>query len=137
MNVFTATGRLGRDAETRFTTNQTPVASMPIAVDFGFGDNKGTIWMDSSLWGKRAESGLIGYLVKGQQVAVSGELGQRKYTNKEGAEVTVTTLKIAEIDLVGGQPSGQQQQPQQQRPASQPKPQAAPEEDFDSSDIPF
>lgn len=139
MNVFTATGRLGRDAETRFTTNQTPVASMPIAVDFGFGDNKGTIWMDSSLWGKRAESGLIGYLVKGQQVAVSGELGQRKYTNKEGAEVTVTTLKIAEIDLVGGQPSGQQQQPQQQRPAPQPqpRPQAAPEEDFDSSDIPF
>src|SRR5690554_3088192 len=98
MNVFTATGRLGRDAETRYTANGTAVAGMPIAVDFGFGDSKGTIWLDASLWGKRAESGLIPYLVKGQQVAVSGELGERTYTNQAGVEVTVSTLKIAEID---------------------------------------
>lgn len=134
MNVFTGTARLGRDAEVRYTTNQKAVASLPIAVDFGFGDNKGTIWMDGSLWGKRAESGLIQYLTKGQQVVVSGELGQRKYTNKEGIEVPVTTLKIAEIDLVGGQPSGQAQpqpqQPQQQRQAPQ-------SNDIEDDTIPF
>ncbi len=142
MNVFTATARLGRDAEVRHTTNQTPVAAIPMAVDFGFGDNKGTIWLDASLWGKRAESGLIPYLVKGQQVAVSGELGQRKYTNKEGIEVTVTTLKIAEIDLVGGQPSGQAQpqaRPQQMAPPRSEKPAKSMPEPVDDflDDIPF
>lgn len=137
MNVFTATGRLGRNVEVRQTQNGTSVAGMPIAVDFGFGDSKGAIWLDASLWGKRAESGLIGYLVKGQQVAVSGELGQRKYTNKEGVEVVINTLKIAEIDLVGGQAQGQPQ-PQRQAPAPKAKPYPEPEpyDDFDS-DIPF
>jgi single-strand DNA-binding protein len=152
MNVFTATARLGRDAEVRHTASQNTVAGMPLAVDFGFGDGKGTMWLDASLWGKRAESGLIQYLVKGQQVAVSGEQGQRKYTNKDGIEVTVTTLKIAEIELVGGKPEGQQsrpapqpqqqaQQSQQTRPQQQQSPaqqqrQPDPVDDFDS-DIPF
>lgn len=151
MNVFTGTGHLGRDAEVRQTQNGTSVAGMPIAVNFGFGDSKGTLWLDSSLWGKRAESGLMPYLVKGQQVAVSGELGQRKYTNNAGIEVVVMTLKLAEIDLIGGVPAAQQSQPQQpqqpqrtqpqqQRPApvqqQQPQYQPEPIDDFDQ-DIPF
>lgn len=49
MNVFSFTGRLGRDVDTRYTTNGTPVASFTAANDVGFGDNKKTQWVKCTL----------------------------------------------------------------------------------------
>jgi len=121
MNVFTAVGRIGRDAQVNHTANGTPVAGIALAVDSGFGDNKQTVWIDCALFGKRAESGLIQYLTKGQQVAVTGELGTRQYQKNDGTQGFSVTLRISEISLVGPQPQGQQAQPQQpaQRPQQQ------------------
>lgn len=144
--MYTAVGRIGRDAESRHTQNGTAVAGFPLAVDVGFGDNKQTLWLDSSLWGKRAEGGLIQYLVKGQQVYVAGEIGTREYQKRDGTPGFAVTLKIAEIDLVGGQ-SQQQQRPQhqpqnyQQAQANYAQQQGQPQnggnyEEFDDS-IPF
>ena len=114
-NVFSALGRIGRDAEVRSTQSGTSVAGFPVAVDVGFGDNKQTMWLDASLWGKRAESGLVQYLVKGQQVHVIGEIGTREFQKRDGAAGFAVTLKVAEIDLVGGQAQGNQQGPQPQQ----------------------
>ena len=51
MNVFTATGRLGRDVEVRTTQSGTTVANLAIAVDAGYGDNKKTQWgARSTVW---------------------------------------------------------------------------------------
>ena len=111
--MYTAVGRIGRDAENRHTQNGTAVAGFPLAVDVGFGDNKQTLWLDSSLWGKRAEGGLVQYLVKGQQVYVAGEIGTREYQKRDGTPGFAVTLKIAELDLVGGQGGQQPQQSQQ------------------------
>jgi single-strand DNA-binding protein len=115
--VYAAVGRIGRDAEVRQTGNGHSVAGFPVAVDVGFGDNKTTLWLDASLWGKRAEGGLVQYLVKGQQVFVQGEIGTREFQKRDGTPGFAVTLKLAEIDLVGGpsQQGGQQRQaPQQQ-----------------------
>lgn len=135
MNCFTGTGRLGRDAETRYTQGGTAVANMAIAVDVGYGDNKSTLWLDAALFGKRAESGLIQYLTKGKQVAVSGEIGTRQYQKQDGSQGFSVTLRINEIDLIGGQDqqSGGQprQQPQSQQGMNGPTP-----NDFDDQ-IPF
>jgi single-strand DNA-binding protein len=82
--------------------------------------------------GKQAESGLVQYLIKGQQVAVSGELGSREHNGK-----TYLTLRINNISLVGGKSEGataapaKPSQPAQQQPAQQ-----EPDFDFDD-DIPF
>lgn len=122
MNIFTGTGRIGRDAEVRSTQNGTSVAGFPVAVDVGFGDKKQTLWLDASIWGKRAEGGLIPYLVKGQQVSVSGEIGTREFQKRDGSPGFAVTLRVNEIDLVGG--DGQKsQQPQQQRQAPPQQPQ--------------
>ena len=152
MNVFTAVGRIGRDAEVRSTQNGTSVAGFSLAVDVGFGDKKSTLWCDASIWGKRAEGGLPQYLVKGQQVAVSGEIGTREFQKRDSTPGFAVTLRVNEIDLVGG--DGQrQQQPQQQRQApqqqnyqqaqaqyaqqqAQPAAPMPPHDDF-SDDIPF
>lgn len=119
--VYAAVGRIGRDAEVRHTPNGHSVAGFPVAVDVGFGDNKATLWLDASLWGKRAEGGLTQYLVKGQQVFVQGEIGTREFQKRDGTPGFAVTLKLSEIDLVGGSPQGgqQRQQPQQQSPGQQ------------------
>ena len=111
--VYSALGRIGRDAEVRQTQSGTAMAGFPVAVDVGFGDNKTTLWLDASIWGKRAESGLTQYLVKGQQVWVAGEIGTREYQKRDGTPGFAVTLKVAEISLAGG-PSQQGGQPRQQ-----------------------
>ena len=122
MNVFTATGRLGRDVEVRTTQSGTTVANLAIAVDAGYGDNKKTLWVRGALFGKRAEGGLIQYLTKGQQIAVSGELSMSSFQKQDGTPGQSLEMRITEIDLIGGgQQQGQQggyqpQQPAQQRP---------------------
>lgn len=116
---FCKVGRLTRDAEVRQTQSGMSVANIGIAVDHGFGDNKGTIFLDGSLWGKQAESGLIKFLKKGRLIYVEGELGEKEYNGKKSL-----TLNISHIDpcfnnnhtiddaINGGQ--GQQQNNQQQ-----------------------
>ena len=115
---FCKVGRLTRDAEVRQTQSGMSVANIGIAVDHGFGDNKGTIFLDGSLWGKQAESGLIKFLKKGRLIYVEGELGEKEYNGKKSL-----TLNISHIDpcfnnnhaidnaINGGQ--GQQQNSQQ------------------------
>lgn len=128
--VYSAVGRIGRDAEQRYTQSGTAVAGFPVAVDVGFGDNKQTLWLDCSLWGKRAEGGLIQYLTKGQQVHVVGEIGTREFQKRDGTAGFAVTLKIVEIDLAGG---GGQQAPQQ----SFQQPQQQAQHDNIDDEIPF
>ena len=136
MNTFSATGNLGKDCRVNKTATST-VCGFALAVKSGYGDNAQTLWIDCSLWGKQAESRLPGFLVKGQHVAVSGELGQREHEGKN-----YMTLRINSIDLVGAktdsapQKAPQQAQRQQQQPQVQQKPMADPDFDFDD-DIPF
>jgi single-strand DNA-binding protein len=114
MNVLTISGNIGRDAEVR-NAGGTNVAGFSLAMKSGYGDKAQTIWVDCSLWGKQAESGLVQYLKKGQFVVVSGEMGTREHEGK-----TYITLRVEKVTL-GGKQEGQQQQAPQQRPAQQPQ----------------
>lgn len=125
MNILTITGNLGKDARTN-KAGGTTVANFSVAVRSGYGDNEKTIWVDCSLWGKQAESKLVDYLVKGQQVAVSGEIGTKEHEGK-----TYITLRVNAIDLIG-------------KKGDAPAPAATPpvvkqqqESVIDDSDIPF
>ena len=143
MNVFTFSGNLGRDCKPS-NAGGTNVVNFAVAVKSGYGQNEQTLWLDCALWGKRGDS-LQQYLVKGQQVVVSGELGTREYEGK-----TYLTCRVNDISLVGGKPQGNQAQQQgyqeqgQQGGYQQPEqqPQQQPQQhgqgagpDFD--DIPF
>lgn len=109
MNVLTASGNIGRDAEVR-NAGGTAVAGFSLAMKSGYGDKAQTIWLDCSLWGKQAESGLVQYLKKGQFVVVSGELGTREHEGK-----TYITLRCNSVTLGGKQDAAPQQQPQPQQ----------------------
>lgn len=148
-NVFSFTGRVGRDAEVRYTPSQQAVLNVAVAHDVGYGDKKQTIWVDCAVWGKKAESTLVNYLKKGQQVFVSGELSQSTYKANDGTDKTKWVMSNVHIlDLVGskkdGDQSGQSGQSGQSAPQSQHHahtPSAKPPVDnFDApydDDIPF
>jgi single-strand DNA-binding protein len=135
MNVFTFSGNLGNDCRTGNAGGQS-VVNFSVACKSGYGQNEQTNWVDCALWGKRGES-LQQYLVKGQQVVVSGELGTREHNGK-----TYITCKVNEVSLVGGKRDGQQAAPApQQRQQSAPQQrqtQAQQAEPIDyTDDIPF
>ena len=99
-NVFSFTGSLGRDGELKNVNGQSLV-NFAVANSIGFGDKKTTLWIDCSLWGKRADT-VAQYLTKGQSVFVSGELTTREYQAKDGSGTkTALSLNITTLDLVG------------------------------------
>lgn len=99
MNSLTVAGQLGKDAEVRFLPNGDPVANFSIADSQG--KDKDAIWWNCQLFGKRAES-LAQYLVKGQAVTITGNVSQRKYTDKNGAEKISTDVRVNDVALQGG-----------------------------------
>lgn len=138
MNVFICTTRLYKDAEQRFTQSGDSVVSFTGAVDAGFGEKKTTSWIKFNLWGKRGES-LVQHLKDKTQVCVSGELANRKWTDKDGQDKFSLEVRVNDITLVGGKPEGGNQgnQPRQQQGNS--KPQSKSSQSFDDleNDIPF
>ena len=134
-------GRIGRDAELRFTPNGDAVCSVPVAVDYGRKGEDGkkpTQWYDVTLWGKQAE-GLAPYLLKGKQVFFTAtDLHIETYKKGDGSEGFKLACKSAEIKFAS---DGSRSQPATPAAARQPAPrpqqsqQSAPP-DFDD-DIPF
>lgn len=120
MNVLVVSGNIGKDAVKR-DAGGTAVVGFSVAMKSGYGEKAQTIWLDCSLWGKQAESGLVQYLKKGQFVVLSGELGTREHEGK-----TYLTLRVNDVTLGGkseqsNQHPQQQQQQQPQRQAQQPQ----------------
>ena len=142
-NVFSFTGTVGRDAEVRYAPSGLAVLSFTVANNIGFGDKQQTLWIQVTLFGKRAEGQLQNYLKKGQQVFVSGELTQREYQAKDGTTKTSLDLNANIIDLIGKRSEASQPQ-QNYQPSGvreqAPARQGASHDNFDvpyDDDIPF
>lgn len=100
MNLLTAIGNLGKDAELRFTDKGEPVAQFSFALTSGYGDKAVTTWVTCNLWGKRAET-LAPMLTKGTKIGISGELTNRKYVAKDGTEKYSLEVRINDLTLLG------------------------------------
>lgn len=133
MNVWNFVGNLGKDAETRYLQSGDPVVSFSVGVKSGYGDKATTTWARCSMFGKRGES-VAPYLVKGQQVAISGEASLREYTDKQGQTRASLEVRVNDLTLVGGKRDSQPAQ--QQAPRQQAAQQQSGGMDMDD-DIPF
>lgn len=122
-------GRLGRDAELRYTPQNEPVMNLALAYNYGKKENgnQPTQWLDATCWGKRAEA-LAQYMLKGQQLMVTvSDVHIETYEGKDGPGHKLVG-RVEDIEF-GAPPSdgggqgqqrsnggGQQRQaPQQQR----------------------
>ena len=130
MNSYNSIGGIGKDAELKFTANGDAICNFSFAASTGYGDKAITTWINCSIWGKRAET-LTPMLTKGTKVGVSGELTNRPYTTKDGAQKHSLELRVSDLTLLGSK--GDTNTPK----ANNNSPQAHENiEDIDS-DIPF
>lgn len=111
MNVWTGTARVVANAETRYAANGSAVCTVRLVADSGYGDRRKPLWMRGVLFGKRAEGGLVELLVKGQQLAISGELSMNEWENKDGIKQQSLEINLANVDLVGGRNGGESHVP--------------------------
>lgn len=125
-------GRAVKDGTLRFTADGTPVLGWTIATDVGYGDKKHGVFIDCSLWGKRAEA-LDPYIKKGGNMTVIGEGDLRKWES-DGKSGSNITCKVSEVTLQGGKPEAPAQQQEGFRQPSAPESKAS---DFTDDDLPF
>lgn len=142
MNVLSAIGNVGKDAEVRFLPNGDPILNFSFALTSGFGEKQITSWLNCSLFGKRAET-LAPMILKGQKIGITGEIVNREYTDKDGAKKYSLECRLSNVTLLGKKDDA----PQSDRPERNQSHYSAPEnqsssskkvefDDFES-DIPF
>lgn len=122
MNIFCFTGNLGSDCKVEYTAGGTAVCSFNTAVKSGYGDHEKTTWVRCQLFGKKAEGSLPDYLLKGRQVAVTGELTLDEWQTNDGTQ-KMLKVRVSTIDLIGGKSD---QNTSVASPAAQGRPAQAP-----------
>ena len=104
LNKVLLIGNLGRDAELRYTSSGTAVATLNLATTETWKDKDGekqekTEWHRIIVWGKTADA-LKNYLVKGKQILVEGKLQTRKWDDKDGVTRYTTEIKSDRVTLL-------------------------------------
>jgi len=81
--MFQATlvGRLGKDPETRATSKGTIIASVGVATEQGYGDNRTTEWVTCKVWGKSG-SAFAEHARKGATMAFAGKVEIERWESK-------------------------------------------------------
>jgi len=138
-NIFTCAATVVRDAEVRYLPSGAAVLNVTVANNIGYGEKQKTLFIRCAMFGKRAEGKLSEYLLKGQQVMVSGELSENEYQANDGTTKKSLELIANIIELVGGKREGGQaqaaQQPQQVKTVPHSDKYVDAADDF--NDIPF
>ena len=110
VNKVILVGNLGRDAEVRYTSGGTAVATLSLATTDIWTDKGGqrqekTEWHRVVLWGKTAET-LQEYLLKGRQIYVEGRLQTRQWDDRDGNKRYTTETRADRVVLLGGRGTG-------------------------------
>ena len=108
VNKAILVGRLGSDAETRYTSNGTPVSRVSLAMNRQWTDSddkvhEDTDWLTIVIWRKE---NLATYLTKGTRLYVEGRMQTRSYDDKDGVKRYVTEVIAQNIVLLGGNGNG-------------------------------
>jgi single-strand DNA-binding protein len=114
LNKIMLIGNLGRDAETRFTTNNVAVSNYSLATTYSYRGKDGQ-WVNETTWHNIVSFNLSDFmkeaLKKGKKVYVEGRLSKREFTDKEGNK-RYSTEVISEriIPLEGSGDTGNQEE---------------------------
>jgi len=102
MNRCILIGNLTKDPELRSTPNGVSVCSFSIGVSRRFSNQNGereTDFFNIIVWRKQAENAAK-YLRKGSQVAVSGQIQNRSYDDKDGNKRYITEIIAEEVQFL-------------------------------------
>ena len=109
LNKIMLIGNLGRDAETRFTTNNVSVTNFSLATTNSYKDKEGN-WQNETTWHNVTSFNLSDFfkdnLKKGRKFYVEGRITKREYNDKDGNKRTSTDVvseKLIPLDSTGSE----------------------------------
>lgn len=97
INLVVLEGNVSRVDELKTTKSNTQILNFSFAVSQG--KDKDPIWFRGAVFGKMGEK-LSTVINKGSHVVVTGRLGQEKYENKEGKEVTSFSVLCDQVSVL-------------------------------------
>lgn len=134
LNKVMLIGNLGRDCETRFTTNNVSVTSFTVATTNSYKGKDGN-WVNETTWHNIVSFNLSDYmkenLKKGKKFYIEGRISKRDYTDKEGIKrymCEVVSEKLIPLESVSGDTSAG---------SSEENPPAEHVDTDENSDLPF
>src|SRR5215831_12953862 len=105
LNKIMLIGNLGRDPEMSYTPSGKAVTKFSVAVSRRWTDRESnerreeTTWFNVVAWDRLAET-CTQYLHKGSKVYLEGRMTSRKYTNKDGVEVTAWDVNLTDMQML-------------------------------------
>lgn len=102
MNKVFLIGRLTKDPELRYTTNNLPVATFSIAVNRNFANQSGereADFINIVVWRKQAEN-VKNYIGQGSQVAIDGRIQTRTYDGEDGKKRYITEVVADNVQFL-------------------------------------
>lgn len=102
MNKTFLVGRLTKDPELKYLSNNTAVATFTVAINRTFANQSGERVADFIpvvVWRKQAEN-VKKYLNKGSLVGVDGRIQTRNYENQEGKRVYITEVVADNVQFL-------------------------------------
>ena len=103
INKVIQMGRITHTPELKQTTTGIPVLRFSLAVDRSVADSTGerqTDFFDCVAWRKTAEF-ISRYFVKGDMIAIVGELQSRKYTARDNTQRIAIEIIVSEASFCG------------------------------------
>jgi single-strand DNA-binding protein len=114
LNKVMLIGNLGRDAETRFTTNNVSVTNFSLATTNSYKDKEGN-WQNETTWHNVTSFNLSDFfkdnLKKGKKFYVEGRITKREYTDKDGNKRTATDVvseRLIPLESTSSDSTGEQ-----------------------------
>lgn len=106
VNKVILLGNVGRDPETRYTSNGTAVCTISLATSSRRKDKSSGETVEDTQWHRvtfydRLAEVVAEYVKKGRQVYVEGRLKYGKYTDKDGVDKYTTDIIAVELQLMG------------------------------------
>lgn len=98
-------GRLVRDVELRTTPSGVSVASFTVAWSEKYKETETKCFLSCAAWRSTGEF-VSKYFTKGQEIAVSGKLQTREWTDKEGNKRSTIELVVDDVAFCGSKSDG-------------------------------
>ncbi len=99
INQVTILGNLIREAELKYTKNNTAVTNISVATNHSVknGDSWDEVptYHDIVVWGKMAEA--VAKFVKGSKIFIQGRLQKRSYEKDDGTKVYITEIVAEKV----------------------------------------
>lgn len=134
MNNVTLIGRIVRDPDVRYSSEQMAIARFTIAIDRPPKNGKKEAdYPNCVAFGKTAEV-IEKYCTKGKQVGITGRITTGSY-EREGQKVYTTTVAVDRLDLL----SGGDEKPKEDKPVETQETFSSPVPGFEAltDDLPF